>query len=76
MAEWEAYFMLEPLGEERQDIRFAQLCQLLGNIHRSKKQAKFKIEDFLLNFDKPKKKKQSVSDMKNILLGLSNKGKK
>ena len=34
---WMAYDRIEPFGEERADLRIAQLCALIANINRSKK---------------------------------------
>jgi len=45
-SEWCAYFSLEPFGEERGDIRIAQLCALVANAVGVKGR-KSKPEDFM-----------------------------
>ena len=49
LAEWMAYYKIEPFGEFRQDLRIAKLWCLLANINRDvKKQPRaFTIKDFL-----------------------------
>jgi hypothetical protein len=50
-AEWQAYERLNgPIGELRQDWRFASLEALLANVNRGKGQRAWRIEDFLLKF--------------------------
>ena len=48
ISEWGIYFSLEPWGEERQDMKFGQLCALIANAVTGKKGRTFKPEDFLL----------------------------
>lgn len=53
--EWLGYMALDPIGEERQDWRFATLCALLANIYRDKKTRwkPFEAKEFLLQFGLP-----------------------
>lgn len=70
LAEWRAYYQLEPLGEERADLRMARICAVLANTHSSKQT--FELTDFLFDFGG--KKEQSVEEMKKQLLGALGKG--
>lgn len=45
---WQAYEQLEPFGEERADLRIAQLCALVANRTRAKGERAFKVQDFML----------------------------
>lgn len=50
--EWRAFDELDPFGEERDDFRFASVCQSLWNIARDAKRYPngFPITDFMLLF--------------------------
>lgn len=47
---WIEYDQIEPFGEERADLRIAQLCALIANIWRGKRSRRYKIDDFMFNF--------------------------
>ncbi len=48
---WQAYAEAEPFGEERADLRIAQLTALLANVHRDpKRTTAFKSQDFMFDF--------------------------
>ncbi len=75
--EWQAYFSLEPHGDERGDIQAAIIAATLANIHRSRSQQPFEVKDFLPRFGgppvlhgvsgvRPPKPKQSVAQMKAV----------
>lgn len=72
LSEWEAYNRLEPIGRYRDDYRTALLCAVVANITRKKGTKLATIDDFMLNWDteQPKKRKQSLSEMKTILLTI------
>ncbi len=57
-AEQMAYDRLEPNGEERADLRTGLICMVLANLKRDKKKkpAPYEIKDFLLRFEKEKRK--------------------
>jgi hypothetical protein len=76
LAEWEAYFMLEPHGDERLDWNFAQLCQLLANCNRNSKSkpTPYKMRDFKLDFDNEPKPTQTAEEMKRAILSAFGKG--
>ena len=68
LSEWMAFFQAEPFGEQRADLRSALISCVMANAWRGKKQKAFKLDDFILNFEPPKK--MDVEDMKQILKGL------
>lgn len=69
---WIAYATIEPIGEKRQDLRFAMLACTIANLIKGacgSKGKPSKLQDFMLKFDPPKQ--QSKSDMKSILRSVS-----
>ena len=52
--EWQVYAAIEPFGEPRADLRMAQVCALLANINRDRKQRPqpYTIRDFMFEFDR------------------------
>jgi hypothetical protein len=78
LAEWEAYDIIDPIGEIRNDIKFANMASLISNLmigaHGKKGSQMTKPEDFIIKWDFgaiEKDKKQSVEEMKRILLGMA-----
>lgn len=53
---WQEYFSLEPWGEERADLRIAQLTALTANINRdsTRRPTPFTAMDFMPFAEKPK----------------------
>ena len=71
LSEWMAYSSIEPIGEYRNDLRFAMLTCTVTNLFKGAvghKGKASKLDDFLLKFDPPKQ--QAANDMKAILRGL------
>lgn len=60
-AEWQAYYRLEPFGEERADIRAAMICKILADINTPKGKTHAKLEDFMPRFGAPEP--QTPEDM-------------
>jgi hypothetical protein len=58
--EWQEYYELEPFGEERDDIRAANICLNFAEAMGMKKKGggKLALKDFMLRFDKPAQKPQ------------------
>jgi len=78
LSEWEAYDRLDPVGQWREDLRWAALESLLANISRAvygKKGTKMTtFEDFLPTWDKEKFYKppvQSLETMKEIMVSIT-----
>ena len=75
LKEWEAFATIEPIGDERLDYLFAGLMALLSNLFRAywggKNSPMVTAKDFLPKWgEEPAKAKQSVDEMKQILLGI------
>lgn len=74
LAGWISYSRLEPFGEERADLRSANICQILAETNRNpKKRTKpFTTKDFMPDFlsDEDEKPVQSADEMKKILGSL------
>jgi hypothetical protein len=53
VAEWKAYYSIEPFGEARADLRTGILASLIANVHRDRKKRPepFVPEDFMPGFD-------------------------
>lgn len=47
---WERFYEIEPLGEDREDVRSASLRQLIYNTNVSQKDRKSDVRDFLIAF--------------------------
>lgn len=80
ISEWEAYDRIDPIGSWRDDFRIAALESLITNIVQQLYAKKGSTPvtttplDFMVDWtgDKVKEpKKQSVEDMKKILLGMA-----
>ena len=52
--EWQAYYELDPFGQEREDIRTALICQKIFQAAGVKKKGggDFKLDEFMISFDK------------------------
>ena len=78
LSEWEAYDRLDPVGSWRDDFRTASLMAHIVNVINALYAAKGatpKVSDpmdYMPNWDGEKrKKKQSVEEMKELLLGIA-----
>jgi hypothetical protein len=75
VAEWQAYFRLEPFGETRGDLRNAMLCALTVNMQRGKDQDPVTPEDFMPDFGGERKKprqpkEQTPEQMMSLAMSL------
>jgi DNA-directed RNA polymerase specialized sigma24 family protein len=78
LAEWEEFDKIEPIGVWKHDYEFAYLLSTITNLFISaygKKGSKLtKPEDYLVKWDSGAKEepvRQSVEDMKSILMGIA-----
>jgi DNA-directed RNA polymerase specialized sigma24 family protein len=79
LAEWEEYSKIDPIGEWRDDFKFAYMASIITNLMISayaKKGTKLtKLEDFLIKWDTEEAqesgKKQSVEEMKQMLMRIA-----
>ena len=85
ISEWEAYDRIDPIGSWRDDFRIAKVESLITNIvqqlyaKKGSKPVTTTVVDFMPDWDNSRDtepKKQSVDEMKNILLGLADKQNK
>jgi hypothetical protein len=78
LSEWEAYDRIDPIGTWREDFRLAYLSSLITNltisVHGKKGAQHTSPMDFMLDWTGEKKigKKQSVEEMKAVLMSLAN----
>lgn len=73
-AEWQAYYTIEPFGEERADYRNAILCTLIANALRGKHGWTAKPKDFMPDFTETERR-QTPSDFRarmNLYAALHN----
>ena len=68
LTEWLAFYSIDPFGEERADARQAITSCIIANSNRGKSTKPFKVDEF---FPVREPKKQSMSEMKNILKNLA-----
>ncbi|MFQ5625040.1 MAG: DUF4035 domain-containing protein [Methyloligellaceae bacterium] len=61
------YYSINPFGEERADARAALIACTIANIHRDPKGRAYRLDDFMLNFGGPEKRKQTPEEMQRIL---------
>ena len=64
LAEWMAYYAIEPFGEERDDLRTGIIASTMANSWRGKGQKSMQPADFMPRFDGKKPKGQSLKDAK------------
>jgi hypothetical protein len=50
LAEWMAYYRIEPWGEERGDLRSAMVASIIANVNRKKGAKPFRPIDFMPYF--------------------------
>jgi hypothetical protein len=76
ITEWRAFTSIEPVGEDRADLRHAMLCALLANANRDpdKQSSPFKVTDFMFDWwnEKPEQEDdwQSMKMVAKDLTGL------
>lgn len=51
IAEWMAYFRLEPFGERRADLRAGIIASTVANAHKAKDSRPYKPQDFMPDFE-------------------------
>lgn len=73
LAEWAAFYQIEPFGDYRADVRSGIIASTFANANRSSKTQPFKIEDFMPYLDK---KKDKISDIEQLKSWLKSVGKK
>lgn len=61
--QWQAYYRLEPFGEERADLRNAIVACVIANAHRGKGRS-FRVRDFMPTFDR--RPQQTPQEMETV----------
>ena len=73
LAEWIAYYQVEPWGEERADLRAGIVASTIANVNRSPKRTKpYTPHDFMPRFEKEaetaeEKTQRLMAQMRSIL---------
>lgn len=67
LAEWSAYFQMEPWGEERADLRAGIVSSTLANIHRGRDTPAYSPADFM-----PYQPKKRATTEEEIVRKLNN----
>lgn len=52
LSEWQAYYGLEPFGEDRADLRAGIVASTVANVSRKSGTKPYKAQDFMPRFDK------------------------
>ena len=70
---WVDYSRLEPFGEERADLRMAQLAAIMANAWMRKKgQRAYKVHDFMFDFDgKPRTQQRTAEELAGKVMFLN-----
>lgn len=66
-AEWQAYYQLEPWGEERADLRAGIIASTIANVNRGKGQRAFTPSDFMPEFNPKPKQRMSAEQMAAVM---------
>ena len=54
LTEWQAYYGLEPFGEDRNDLRAGIVASTVANVFRKSGTQPYKAQDFMPQFGKPR----------------------
>ena len=63
MAEWEAYFRIEPFGEDRADLRAGIVASTMANTVRGKGTKPFRPVDFMPYVDRAAQRRADARDL-------------
>jgi len=67
LAEWEAYYQLEPFGEYQEFWRTGLLASMIANALRGKGQPSARPEDFIPETFKPPRPQQTKKFLRDVL---------
>lgn len=67
IAEWMAYFSIEPFGEHAAYWRAGVVAATIANVNRGKRSRPYKPEDFMPPEPKPKREAQTPDEMAAVL---------
>ena len=54
LTEWQAYYGVEPFGEDRADLRAGIVASTVANVFRKSGTQPYKAQDFMPKFEKPR----------------------
>lgn len=65
LAEWQAYWQIEPWGESRADLRSGIVASVMANVHRDAKTRRqpYTPRDFMPRLDEAPREPQTWQDM-------------
>lgn len=75
-AEWMAFYRLEPWGRDVEDRPAALVASTIANVNRSAKRKPYKIDDFMLHYDrehKPQDWREQADMLRNLTIALGGK---
>ena len=73
IAEWMAYSQLEPFGDQEAFWRSGMVASTIANANKGKNTKAFAPEDFMPKLKKPK---QSIEEIKEVMMGFVNRRKR
>ena len=79
LSEWEAYYIIEPWGEQKADVRTGIIASTIANVNRGKNAKAFTYNDFILKsklefeHNARQRKKQSSEQLSSVLMGMAKK---
>lgn len=82
LAEWQAYYDLEPFGDQQANIRAGIIAATIANVNRKKNTRAFIYDDFILTskleleHNARRRRKQSTRQLGETLMGMTKKKKK
>ena len=79
LSEWQAFFRLEPMPEQRADNRSGVIASVIANTNRAKNAKPFEPKDFIPDYEKtPEKTDQKAvkTKVKNVFQTLMTRQKK
>jgi hypothetical protein len=68
---WMAFNFLEPFGPRASWIQSGQIASMIGNTHLRKGARPFSPQDFMPALPKKAQKRQTLAEMKSVLLALA-----
>ena len=75
LAEWAAYYSVEPFGEERDDLRAGIVASVIANVNRGKSSKAYSPQDFMPYAKKERNELDEVMALKSFLLTKTKRNK-
>jgi len=71
LAEWSAYYSIEPFGTFRSDLQAGIIASTVANCNRAKNSKTFSPDDFMPIGQHGKPKIMSGEEMKSVMMGIA-----